>query len=601
MYTPAGLVAGIVLALYAIAYIYYGRHILERRVVEASAERRTPAHTMFDGVDYVPANKYVLYGHHFASIAGAGPIVGPAIAMAYGWGLPLLWIIFGNIFIGAVHDYLSLMASVRHGGVSIMSVSENVMGRRAKYIFLLYVYSALILVLAAFISVNAKLFAVQPSSASKAMIYMPLAVMLGFLMYRTRLSPRASTVIGLAALALGIAFAVKYPFLIPGDAYHTWLILLALYSFIASVLPVWYLLQPRDYLNAYVLWSFVGLAILGALGIAWKGLTGPAYTSFAPKIFVGQATPFWPAIPLIIACGALSGFHSVVASGTTSKQLASELDALMIGYGGMLTEGAVSSMAVVIPIAFAWQHPGFSEFLKAMGMKEQVIETYRQNGILVLNKIQRFTLGYGFMLGQAFGGSTAVASFMAKFAGIALATFILTTLDSATRLARFAWQEMFDWLADRSPIAYNIVANRFVASGIAVLLGAGLAYPSVVINGKPAPAYNIIWPAFSGTNQLLAALALLTSALWVYAVLRKRDVRTNLLIQAPAWFLWITVTAALIWWTAAVLPHYPWIQKVGAGSMVLVSLAADFLLIYLYVVGLQRARKAAVEAAARRA
>ncbi len=604
----AGLVALTVLAIYALAYIYYGRRILERQVVQASASRKTPAYTKFDGVDYVPANKYVLYGHHFASIAGAGPIVGPAIAMAYGWGLPLLWVIFGNVFIGAVHDYLSLMASVRHGGVSIMSVSENVMGRKAKYVFLLYVYFALILVLAAFFSVNALLFAKQPSAATKAMIYMPIAVLLGFLLYRTRMGPSASTAVAIALLLAGIAFAIKYPFLIPGDAYHTWLLLLAAYSFIASVLPVWYLLQPRDYLNAYVLWGFVALAILGSLGIAAQGLTGPVYTSFAPPIFgAGKhhvPTPFWPAIPLIIACGSLSGFHSIVASGTTSKQLASELDALLIGYGGMLTEGAVSSMAVIIPIAFAWSHPDFPRFLEyaAPGL----LDAYKARGVLGFNAVQRFTTGYGFMLGEAMGGNMAAGKVMMQFAGIALATFVLTTLDTATRLARFAWQEMFDWLADRSPAGYKIVANKYVASAIAVLAGLALAYPNVTIvlpDGKTqvVPAFKIVWPAFSGVNQLLAALALLTSALWVYAVLRKRDMRTNALIQAPAWFLWITVTLALIWWMVRVMPTYPPIQMVGTGVIVAISLAVDFLLIYLYVTGLRRAKlQAAREAEARR-
>lgn len=605
----AGLVALTVLAIYALAYIYYGRRILERRVVEASASRKTPAYTKFDGVDYVPANKYVLYGHHFASIAGAGPIVGPAIAMAYGWGLPLLWVIFGNVFIGAVHDYLSLMASVRHGGVSIMSVSENVMGRKAKYVFLLYVYFALILVLAAFFSVNAILFAKQPSAATKAMIYMPIAVLLGFLLYRTRMGPSASTVTAIVLLIAGIAFAIKYPFLIPGDAYHTWLLLLAAYSFIASVLPVWYLLQPRDYLNAYVLWGFVALAILGSLGIAAQGLTGPAYTSFAPPIFGSGKhlvpTPFWPAIPLIIACGSLSGFHSVVASGTTSKQLANELDALLIGYGGMLTEGAVSSMAVIIPIAFAWSHPDFPRFLEQAA--PALLKSYNAVGnILGLNKVQRFTAGYGFMLAEALGRNFAAGKVMMQFAGIALATFVLTTLDTATRLARFAWQEMFDWLADSSPSAYKVVANKYVASAIAVLAGLALAYPNVTIvlpNGatKTVAAYNIVWPAFSGVNQLLAALALLTSALWVYAVLRKRDAKTNLLIQTPAWFLWITVTLALIWWMIEVMPTYPAIQKIGTGVIVAISLAVDFLLIYLYVTGLRRAKlQAAKEAQATR-
>jgi len=442
----AGVVALIVVVAYVIAYIYYGKRLLEQKVVKADPTRKTPAYEKFDGIDYVPTNKYVLYGHHFASIAGAGPIVGPAIAMAYGWLLPIIWVLFGNIFIGAVHDYLALMASVRHGGVSIMSVSENVMGRKAKYIFLIYVYAALILVIAAFLSVAAKVFAaVSPSAATVAMFYMPLAVLLGILMYRTGLGTVKSTVIALLILLVGIVYSFEYPFYLPTvkvlgftiDSYHLWVILLAAYAFIASVLPVWYLLQPRDYLNAYLLWSFVIISVVGALGAFTMKFTGPAYTSFAPPIFVGVSTPFWPAIPLIIACGALSGFHSVVASGTSSKQLANELDALLVGYGGMLTEGAVSSFAVIIPIALAWQQPDFPKLLHALG-KDSLIPAYEEKGILGLNKVQRFTAGYGFMLGQAFN-SLSVGAFMMKFAGIALATFILTTLDSATRLARFAW------------------------------------------------------------------------------------------------------------------------------------------------------------------
>ncbi|BEP16892.1 carbon starvation protein A [Pyrofollis japonicus] len=606
MGAPAGAIVLTVLVAYILAYIYYGKKILQEKVVKADPNRPTPAYTKYDGIDYVPTNKYVLYGHHFASIAGAGPIVGPAIAMAYGWFLPIIWVLFGNVFIGAVHDYLSLMASVRHGGLSIMSVSENVMGRKARYVFLLYVYAALILVLAAFISVAAKLMASIPSVATLALLYMPIAIGVGLLLYRTGLTPAQSSIIGVVMLFIAIAYAMKYPFLTPTtkiagftiDPYHMWIILLALYSFLASVLPVWYLLQPRDYLNAYVLWSFVLLGVVGGLIVIAKPLSGPAYTSFAPKIFAGEPTPFWPAIPLIIACGALSGFHSVVASGTTSKQLANELDALFVGYGGMLTEGAVSSFAVILPIALAWKQPDFPQLLKAMGVGQETINAYISKNILVLDKVHRFTYGYGYMLGKAFGSVTTVGSTMAKFAAMALASFILTTLDTATRLGRFAWQEMFDWLEEKSRTAYVAIANRYVASALAVIMGVVLAYPNVVIGGKPAPAYNVIWPAFAGTNQLLAALALLTAALWAYAVLQVRG-SINWLIQVPAWFLWITVTTGLAWWTVKVMPKLPTIQKYGAGSLVVISLIIDFLLIYLYVQGLSKA-KIAKTAPARR-
>jgi len=582
----------IVLIVYLAAYIFYGRKILQDKIVRADPNRPTPAYTKFDGVDYVPANKYVLYGHHFASIAGAGPIVGPAIAMAYGWALPLLWVLFGNVFIGAVHDYLSIMASVRYGGLSVMSISENVMGRKARYIFLVYVYAALILVVAAFVSVAAIVYTKNPSAATKAIIYMPIALLLGVLVYRVGIGVKLSTLIAIILVILGFYYAYKVPLILgyaPGveqtaglfwDTYHKWVLILAFYAFIAATLPVWYLLQPRDYLNAYLLWFFIGFAIVGAILVSNLQITAPAYTSFAPKIIAGQPTPFWPAIPLIIACGALSGFHSVVGSGTTSKQLSNELDALLIGYGGMLTEGAVSSLAVIMPIALAWNAPELFE----LGILKE------GQTILALDKVSRFVVGYGYMTAKAlekFGLDFAQVFTVTKlFAAIALATFILTTLDTATRLARFAWQEMFDWLEPKNKNLYKIMTNRFVATFVAVAFGTLLAYPTVKIGENTVAAYNVVWPAFAGTNQLLAALALLTTALWVYAVLKVRG-GISWLIQAPAWFLWITVTAGLIWWVVKALPQLPPIQQVGAGSIVIISLLLDFLLIYYFVKGLR--------------
>ncbi|MFN4046719.1 MAG: carbon starvation protein A, partial [Acidilobaceae archaeon] len=333
--------------------------VLEKQVVKADPTRPTPAISKFDGVDYVPANKYVLYGHHFASIAGAGPIVGPAIAMVWGWTLPLIWVLFGNIFIGAVHDYLAIMSSVRHGGVSIMSISENVMGRIARYVFLAYVWLALILVLAAFLSVNASLYVGTPTAATLAILYMAIALFFGVLVYRYGLSIRWASLAALALIIVAIFYSMRVPTVL---AYGDWVIVLTLYAIIAAALPVWYLLQPRDYLSAYILWAFVALALIGGILAFGTTFTHSAYTGFAaPGTVIGAlpGTPsgkamiayFWPMVPLVIACGALSGFHSVVGSGTTSKQLSNELDALFVGYGAMLTEGAVSTLAVIIPIS----------------------------------------------------------------------------------------------------------------------------------------------------------------------------------------------------------------------------------------------------------
>ncbi len=587
----------IVAIIYLVAYIYYGRNLLQNKIVKADPNRPTPAYTNFDGVDYVPANKYVLYGHHFASIAGAGPIIGPAIAMAYGWLLPLLWVLFGNVFIGAVHDYLALISSVRYGGISIMSVSENVMGKSARYISLAYVYFALLLVFAAFVSVISILFTKMPSAATEALIFMPLALLFGLLVYRAGTDLKLGTVIAIILIILGFIYAYKIPFYLGYNpttkagsfwtTYHEWLIIISIYALIAASLPVWYLLQPRDYLNAYVLWFFIFFAAIGSVVLFNFKLIGTAYTSFAPRIagFANQPTYFWPAIPLIIACGALSGFHSLVGSGTSSKQLSNELDALLVGYGGMLTEGAVSSLAVILPVSIAWSAPDLYKIGVLKGGAN----------ILSLSPLDRFLVGYGYMAGQMihrFGGSFAVGFKVFKlFAAIALATFILTTLDTATRLGRFAWQEMFDWLSSRSPTTYKVIANRWFASFLVVLIGGAMAYPVVTLAGTQQPAYKVLWPAFAGVNQLLAALALLTAALWVYAVLKVRGA-TNWLIQVPAWFLWITVTAGLGWWLIDVMPKLSAsVQKVGAGSIAAVSLALDFLLIYYFVRGLLRASK----------
>ena len=605
---PVIFILVIVLVVYGLAYIFYGKRILERKVAGASPDRVTPAYEKFDGIDYVPANKYVLYGHHFASIAGAGPIIGPATAMAWGWGLPLIWVLFGNVFIGAVHDYLAIMASVRHGGVSIMSISENVMGRKAKYIFLAYVWFALVLVLAAFLSVASSTFVGTPTAATISVLFMPIALFFGLLVYRTGVNVKTGTVIAIALLILAFFYSLGVPLYL---TYEAWVVILSLYAIIAAALPVWYLLQPRDYINAYLLWAFVALAIIGAFLTFNYGLTGPTYVSFVgpgtiigalPGTATGEApiAYFWPTVPLVIACGALSGFHSVVGSGTTSKQLSSELDALLVGYGGMLTEGAVSSLAVIVPIALAWN---FAALASATGLP--VSEALLKAGvnatatpfIVGLGAVDRFTVGYGLeqavawsrVLGPGVFESTFIT--FRTFAAWALTGFVLTTLDTSNRLARFAWRELFDWLKPKSESAYKVITNRWVASVIPVILGALMAYPQIYIPEikKPVYAYSVIWPAFAGTNQLLAALALLTAALWAYAIQKVRG-GTSLLIMIPALFLWVTVTVALIWWLYAVVPGLPLLYQVGAGTIVAISIVLDFLLIGLFISGLKRAR-----------
>lgn len=309
----------IAIALYIIFYFTYGKH-LEENVVKADEDNETPALRLFDGVDYVPANKYVLFGHHFASIAGAAPIVGPAIAMAWGWLPGLLWVWFGNIFIGAVHDYLSLMSSVRYDGRSVQWIAGKIIKERTGYAFSWFVLFALILVVAAFGAILGKIFVAQPEVPTAYILKIGAALILGILMYRVKLNFRLSTLIGIVMLAMAIYLGKLFPISFP---YEVWMMVFFFYIVIAASIPVNILLQPRDYLNAWLL--VTGLFIGGvSLLIGFDTMKFPAFTSWSVPIIAGKDTPLWPVIPLIIACGSLSGFHSMVSSGTTAKQLSSE-------------------------------------------------------------------------------------------------------------------------------------------------------------------------------------------------------------------------------------------------------------------------------------
>ncbi|MET1101177.1 MAG: carbon starvation protein A [Pyrodictiaceae archaeon] len=528
------------LLIYLAAYFTHGKY-LEKYVAKADPSRETPAKRLYDGVDYVPANKYVLYGHHFASIAGAGPIVGPALALGWGWLPTLLWVWFGNIFIGVVHDYLSLMSSVRYDGRSIAWVSGRLMSRRAFYAFNAYIWFSLLLVVAVFMVVIAVLFSRIPGSATAALLLIGIAVVTGLLMYRTRLGFRGGTIVGVILVALAVITGMYAPTPL---SYHDWVVILAIYSIIAASIPVWILLQPRDYLNAYILWA--SLAIGGSAAIvAFRGMELPAVTSLlAAKVVGGQPSPFWPTIPLVVACGALSGFHSLVGSGTSSKQLANEADGLLVGYGGMLTEGFLSTMVIALLGSFA-----FEALVKA-GLplsQAQVLANPAQAAALwtsILGKYKWFTIipySYAAATETVFGLPFEA---MAVFASLWITGFALTTLDTATRLGRFAWQELMTPLRDRAPSAYKVLANRWLASIIIVVLAVALAWGA---------AWKVLWPAFSGMNQLLASLALMTVALWAIKVQRTTALGRGLTL-APAFFLWITVTVALIWYEAVVVP-----------------------------------------------
>jgi carbon starvation protein len=508
------------LVLYLVFYFTYGKS-LQKNLLKSHEAPEAPSKRLADGVDYVPASKYVLFGHHFASIAGAGPIVGPALAIGWGWMPCLAWIWLGNIFIGAIHDYLSLTSSVRYDGRSVQYVAQDLIGKKAGKTFGWFILFLCILVVAAFGDIVAGQFAAGKGEVfSTFFLFCVAAVIMGYFMYQTKMGVGLSTLIGLVLLTgaffIGLAYGVK-------ASKDTWFVVIFAYIVIASALPVNWLLQPRDYLNSFLL--YFGLLVGGAAAILGvQGLTSvPAFTSFSAPIIGGHASPFWPVVPLVIACGALSGFHALVASGTSSKQLREENDALFIGYGAMLTEGFLSTI-VIISVA------GFGAL--ALGADK----------VLTTGAMPRFIQSYGAMVSSVlpFLGR----DFMNLFAAVWVSSFALTTLDTTNRLGRYIVHELAMPLKDKSPGMYGILQNRWIASVIIAVCGVGLAW-----SGN----YTVLWPAFAGANQLIASIVMLTVAMWVKHDLNKKYANVVLI---PAVLLWITVTCGIIWYTIVVVPDF---------------------------------------------
>ncbi|MCL4818400.1 MAG: carbon starvation protein A [Vicinamibacteria bacterium] len=483
-------------------YVVYGRFIAG--VVGVDPTRPTPAHTKRDGVDYVPANHWlVLFGHHFSSICAAGPIVGPALAVAYwGWAPSLLWILLGGVLMGAVADFTALVVAVRHGGVSISEVTGQVVSHRARMLFSVFIFIALILVLAVFSVLTAGTFIEAPEIVIPSWGILPVAVLAGVVLNREgdgRGRLASVTVLGLAAivglLVLGHEVPVALPELLGLSAQTTWILALLAYCFVASVVPVQYLLQPRDYLSSYVLFVTIGLGLLGIFVVAPQ-FQGAAFTSFVPAEWP-VAGPLWPMMFVTIACGALSGFHSVVSSGTTCKQLDNEAHACRVGYGAMLTESLVATL-VVVAVGAGITVSRHAELLRGPG-----------------GAIAAFGEGYGTLTRWLFG------DYGMTFAVMALNFFILTTLDTATRLGRYLLEELLGW------------RNRYAATFVVVALAAALA-----LSGQ----WRVLWPAFGASNQLVGALALLVVSAWL---LQNGRPRWPTLI--PAILMLATTVAALGW------------------------------------------------------
>ena len=501
---------------FIIAYNTYGR-FLAKKIFQIDDDAPVPSKELSDGVDYVPAKKGIIFGHHFTSIAGTGPIVGPAIGIIWGWVPALLWVVLGSIFMGAVHDMGSLIVSMRNEGKSISEIAARYINSRVRFIFFVVVFLALLIVIAIFGVVIAVVFSRFPESIMPVWLEVPIAMVLGYIVYKKKGNVLLSTIVAVSVMygtvllgawaedirpgvfsLAGVSEATKIPLT------GVWTILLLIYAWIASTLPVNVLLQPRDYINAWQLFVAMGLLIVGIVASCfWGGLeiVAPAVNPEAMK--AGTDIPSMvPMLFVTIACGAISGFHSLVASGTSPKQVASEKDVQFIGYGSMLMEGLLAVLVIicvgggigmaykladgeVLTGASAWQHH-YASYMGAKGLGA---------------KLDAFIIGAANIIGTlklpAVIGTAVMGVFVASFAG--------TTLDTSVRIQRYVIAEL------ASDLKIKLLENKWASTTFAVLTGAGLAFGTGA-NGTGAMK---LWPLFGSVNQLLAALSLLVVTMYL--------------------------------------------------------------------------------------
>ena len=457
-----------------LAYRWYGKFLSDR--CQLDDHRMTPANEKEDGIDFVPARASVLFGHHFSSIAGAGPIVGPILAATYfGWGPTWAWILIGAILVGGVHDFGSTLMSVRNGGRSIADTMRSLVGEGAGKLFMLFVVLALIYVIIVFLDLTANTFAKQPAVASASGWFIVVAVIFGFLMRSGKFSLGKLAILFFPLTFAGLAVGHLFPMVELGKDF--WIYATLGYCFVAAVLPVGLLLQPRDFLSAGFLYAILVVGVLGML-ISGETLRMPAFTGWESEK-LGMLIPF---LFITVACGACSGFHSIVSSGTTSKQIKRESDVRRISYGGMLVEGVLAVFA--------------------MGCVAVLTISERETGG---TPVGLFAAGAA----KFFGAVGIPTNLGAEFAMLAISTFLLTTLDTCTRLTRFLIEELFAWRNETS---------RYLGTLLALVLPAILVFQQFpAADGSLQPAWKAIWPLFGATNQLLAALALLTFVVFLKA------------------------------------------------------------------------------------
>ena len=537
-------------AILLTAYFTYGRYL--SRLLRLDDATPTPAHTRRDGVDYVPSRAPVVLGHHFASIAGAGPIVGPVVAIAFGWIPAVLWILIGGIFFGAVHDLASMTASIRHQGRSIGEIIQRYIGATGKRLFMIFAFATLILVIAVFMDIVAKTFVSVPEAASSSLLFVLLALAFGQVQQRSNLPFWLLSAVGVALMAALIWAGTLQPLSLP---YGAWIAILLGYCFLAAIAPVQVLLQPRDYLNSYLLY---GMLLFGVLGVF---VSQPRIEMTSQiTLAVPNLGYLFPVLFVTIACGAISGFHSLVASGTTSKQLNCESDARRVGYGGMLIESLLAILAIGA-VAVLSRESYFSQLASA-------------------GPVTLFSNGLGGFI-SSLGIPAALA---VSFVALTVSAFAVTTLDTCTRLARFVVQESLAEIApSRGPGSAGLkeataghvlsfaqraalfLGNRYAATFLVVLA-------SVALLGTGQ--FQELWPIFGSANQLLAALALLAVTVW----LTRTGVQRLFTLIPMAFMFAVTLSslAIMVW------------QQYEAGSWLLMGVAAALFVLALALILLSR-------------
>ena len=521
------------LSFFYLGFRFYSKFIGNRIFGINDTNVSMPSKTFEDGVDYVPTKKHILFGHHFTSIAGAAPIIGPCVAAFWGWLPALIWILIGTVFMGAVHDFGALVTSVKEKGRSIADIASTTISQRARIMFLVFIIFLVWLVLAVFAMAIADLFVGIPSSVIPINIEIIIAIIMGYLLYKKKLDSLILSLIALSILYFFICVCTLYPIdftssMNTQDAKNMWILILFIYSAIASLLPVWTLLQPRDYINSHQLFVGLGLLFLGIF-VAQPIVDAPAIRSFSEP-----GTPsLFPLLFVTIACGAISGFHGLVSSGTSSKQLEKLPDARMVGYGGMIGEGTLalaSTIAAVAGISLVGEAN-----LPSVGVVSDLnwAVYYDSWAHASSNKAAAFVLGGGALL-ESLGIPMSMAN---TIMAVLVISFAATTLDTATRIQRFILNEF--GLVTK----IKLLSNRFFATAIAIIPAILLAFWNFSEPGTGAvrQAGWILWPIFGASNQMLGALTLMVLTLYYW---QKKKPILPLLI--PMLFILVLTFTALI-------------------------------------------------------